>query len=192
MMQYYTMAITDGAFVFTPVTTGQSPKPMIYSQRDPQWANAKLGTSQSTIGGYGCLITSIASCLTDSGLAMTPLALNDWLKSNGGYSASNLFIFNSINKLNTLHFDSLLNCEGVPAPVIALDKAVYDGGYVVVKVDFDPKTIATEEHWVRYIGGSQMIDPWYGDIASITPRYRGKDAAQAILKAAIYKRAGAA
>ncbi len=49
----------------------------VYNQRNPLWAAAKLGTSSSTIGGYGCLISCVASMLTDAGKVMNPLQLND-------------------------------------------------------------------------------------------------------------------
>jgi hypothetical protein len=167
-----------------------APAPTVttYNQRNPLWGAAKLGTSNTTVGGYGCLMTCAASMLTDAGAAMNPLQLNNWLKANGGFTGSNLFVFASVDKLNVVKFYNLIDCASTPAPVAQLDELVSQGDFVIVKVDFDPATIRTEEHWVRYLGNGQMMDPWQGDIAPITPRYRGKDAAQAILRAAIYKR----
>lgn len=167
---------------------GGDPNVTLYSQRDPRWASDKLGTSATTIGGYGCLMTCAASVLTDAGTVMDPAALNVWLKVNGGYTSGNHFVFASIDKLNTVKFVNIIDCANVPAPIIALDEAIANGDYVIVKVDFDPATMQVEEHWVRYIGAGQMMDPWRGDIAPIVPRFRGKDAAQAILRAAIYNR----
>ena len=126
--------------------------------------------------------------LTDAGVAMTPDALNTWLIANGGYADGNLFVFNSVDKLGVVKFDTIIECANVPAPVADLFERVKLGDFVIVKVDFDPKTKEFEQHWVRYVGNGQMFDPWQGDIATITPRYRGKDAAQAILRAAIYRK----
>jgi hypothetical protein len=160
----------------------------VYGQRDVRWASVILGTSQVTIGGYGCLMTCVASLLTDAGTDMTPDELNTWLKANGGYKNGNLFVFNSVDKLNTVKFYNIIDCAMVPAPVAQLDEFIAEGWFVAVKVDFDPKTMAVEEHWVRYLGSGQMMDPWIGDIAPIVPRYKGTDAAEAILRAAIYKK----
>lgn len=160
----------------------------VYSQRDPAWAGSKLGTGATTIGGYGCLMTDAASVLTDAGYKVTPLELNAWLIGHGGYTNGNLFVYASIDKLNVVKFYNLVECANIPAPVAQFDSLVKQGDFVIVKVDFDPATMAVEEHWVRYLGDGKMMDPWRGDIASITPRYKGKDAAQAILRAVIYKR----
>lgn len=172
---------------------GDNPKQVtIYAQRDPQWASVKLGKSKYTIGSSGCLISSVASCLTDAGYKLTPKEFNDWLIAYGGYSMDKDnqlvdFIFAAPNRLGVILMDGLIECANTPAPIAELDRRISKGDYVVVKVDFDPKTIQVEQHWCRYIGGGQVVDPWYADIAPIVPRYRGRDAAQAIIYAVIYK-----
>ena len=49
-----------------------------YSQTDPQWKNNLLGFDKtSTIGGYGCLLTSMSMCATLYGAPdITPASLN--------------------------------------------------------------------------------------------------------------------
>lgn len=160
----------------------------VYSQRDLKWAGDKLGTSATTIGGYGCLMTDVASMLTDAGYKFTPQELNAWLIQNGGYTNGNLLVYAAIDKLGVVKFYNLIDCANIPAPVAQFDALVKQGDFVIVKVDFNPKTMQVEEHWVRYLGDGKMMDPWVGDIDSIVPRYKGKDAAQAILRAVIYKR----
>lgn len=166
------------------------PQVTIYNQRDPRWANVYMGTTRSTIGNYGCLISCVASGLTDAGKGYTPETLNAWLTLNKGYINGNYFVYTSIDRLGVTQFVKLIDCTNVAAPVADLDARVAAGDFVIVEVDFNPNTVAIDQHWVRYIGGGQMVDPWVGDIAPIVPRYRGKDAAQAILKAAIYRRLG--
>jgi hypothetical protein len=161
--------------------------PAVYSQRDPKWASLPMGFTRNTIGAYGCLISSVASCLTDAGKVYTPETLNAWLTLNGGYTGGN-FIFNSIDKLNVLKYEYLIDCPSTPAPMTQLEQEISAGKFIVIKVDFNPATLTIEEHWGRYIGADKMIDPWYGDIATITPRYRGASSAQAILRAAVYRR----
>ncbi len=98
-------------------------------------------------------------------------------------------MFNSIDKLGAVHFYNIIDCANIPAPVMQFDELIEQGDFVIVKVDFDATAAGIQEHWVRYLGGGLMADSWHGDIAPITPRYKGKDAAQAILRAAIYKKA---
>ena len=45
-----------------------------------------------------------------------------------------------------------------------------DGGYVIVMV----KCAGVPQHWVRYLGKSKIVDPWFADIAHLRPRYTGK------------------
>jgi hypothetical protein len=167
---------------------GGKPQVTLYSQRDPLWASERLGTSSSTIGGYGCLITAIASALTDAGKPYTPGTLNAWLVLNGGYSGGNNFVFASVDKLAVMKYEYMIECATKPAPLTQLEAELKAGKFVIVKVDFTPGTVAIDQHWVRYIGNGEMLDPWQGDIAPIVPRYRGVDAAQAILRCAIYRR----
>ncbi len=62
-----------------------------YSQGDERWKQEQLGTSRrSTIGRSGCVLSCLSMLLNAeaSNPRMTPDALNDWLRKNGGYSGS--------------------------------------------------------------------------------------------------------
>lgn len=134
------------------------------SQRDRRWADVKLGTSTSTIGGYGCLITDatmMANFLL--GKNITPADLNAWLIANGGYHDFNLFVWGIMNKLDTrLSFGYRYNY----AALDKIDEQLAKGMPVVINVDLNPATSYLDEHWVLVIGkenGSYIInDPWYG------------------------------
>jgi hypothetical protein len=178
----------DMALILSGMEGEIKPTITVYSQRDPAWSMVKLGTSAVTIGSHGCLITCAASMLTDAGKLFTPALLNAWLILNGGYAGDNLFVFAAIDKLNAVKFEYMVECATKPAPMAQLEQEIAAGKFVIVKVDFNPATIATEEHWVRYLGDGQMFDPWQGDIAPIVPRYRGANAAQAILKCLVYRK----
>lgn len=160
----------------------------VYSQRDLKWAAVRMGTSIGTIGSVGCLITSIASMLADAGKIYTPDTLNSWLIQNGGYVSGNLFVYASIDKLGATQFKTRIDCPKDPAPIGQLDAEIIASNFVLVKVN---NGLPPDYHWVRYIGESKMIDPWYGDIATITPRYKGANAAECIRAAVIYKRVSA-
>lgn len=123
------------------------------SQRDPRWKNKKLGTSNVTIGNYGCFITSIAMVL-----GTTPDIVNNTLKDNGGYYKGNLVIWQKVVEL-----------FGGDMPVVlapydnTVAKSYVDRG-VPVMVIVDGAPIGASMHMVVYIGNGKMIDPWTGTI----------------------------
>jgi hypothetical protein len=168
--------------------------PTIYGQRQQPWAGDKLGTSQTTIGGFGCLMTNVASSLTDAGYPITPRELNIWLKANGGYvntaggtTNANLLVWSAINKLGVIGLQYYLrDCWDTAAPMDRINAAIQAKSFVIVQVDFEPDP-DRDQHWVRYLGAGLMMDPWPGDIAPIT-RYRGKTVAECIRAVAIYTR----
>lgn len=178
-------ALRDAVFA-DEVLEGPGAQYTLYNQRDPKWAAQRLGTSNTTIGSDGCLLTAYASAMSDAGKVITPDALNIWLTANGGYANGNRFIFAAPDKLGVLKFESLVDYQN-PAPINKINDYINAGGFVLVQVDFNPDR-AMQPHWCRYIGGGEVIDPWYGDIAKLTPRYRGKDAAEAIWRAAYYRK----
>jgi hypothetical protein len=66
-------------------------KPPLQWQADPKWSKEKLGFSNSTIGGWGCLLTC-GSMIYSSALNqdIRPDSLNEIFKENKKYSASTL------------------------------------------------------------------------------------------------------
>lgn len=58
-----------------------------FSQRDPRWANDKLGTCDTTIGKQGCAISCVAMAGARSVYNFNPASLNTYLKNNKGYSS---------------------------------------------------------------------------------------------------------
>ena len=65
-----------------------------FSQTDPQWKSKLLGFDKtSTIGGFGCLLTSFTMCATHYGAPeLTPDALNEKMKAVGGFQAGTAYI----------------------------------------------------------------------------------------------------
>jgi len=142
------------------------------SQKDPRWGSVKLGTSTSTIGGYGCLITSASMMLRHFGFDTDPGRLNDLLKANGGYHDGNLFVWGSLEKIfNGVKFGYRYN----GAYLDKVDAQLQAGKPVIVNVDMYPATSALDEHWVLIVGkvnGSYIInDPWYGTQFKFEDKY---------------------
>ncbi len=46
-----------------------------YSQRDPKWANVKIGNSKSLLKDYGCAVSAVAMAFTYQGSSITPKSL---------------------------------------------------------------------------------------------------------------------
>jgi hypothetical protein len=173
-------------------------QPTVFSQRDPRWADVRLGHSYTTLGGYGCLVCAVASALVDFGLDTDPARLNRWLARNGGFTGGNLFVFGAVEGLG-MALERLVDCARRPAPVGELAEALEDGAAVVAKVDFHPGG-GVNEHWVRVLrftaDDALIVDPWLPPGAGLTwlmPRYAPpgwEGPARAIFRAAVYVATG--
>jgi GH25 family lysozyme M1 (1,4-beta-N-acetylmuramidase) len=147
------------------------------SQRDPRWANDKMGNSSCTVGRFGCLITSITMALRWFGKDIDVKELNRWLSANGGYvnGTGNLY-WGAIPELySDIYMHTSINCVSIPAPLDKIDALLAQNIPVIVEVDFNPATTPIDQHWVLLIGkqGDDYIvnDPWYGDTGSFKQRY---------------------
>jgi len=82
----------------------------LYKQSDYRWGKDLIVSK--TVGQVGCLMSSTAMALAKNGieipetkksLKVTPGSLNQWLKSNGGYTKENNFVESSLQKLDPSH-----------------------------------------------------------------------------------------
>lgn len=164
--------------------TGNWYPPSIQSQRDPRWADVKLGTSGVTIGGYGCAITCWAMWLN----AVTrqnnhdPLTVNNALLDFGGYVSGNLLAWQKLPAIYIgVKYDGRIDCPTTPAPLNEIDDMLERDLPVIVYVDFSTAP-NLQQHFVLITGkqGDNYVirDPWHGDESLIT-RY-GKTPQQAI------------
>lgn len=69
-----------------------------FLQNDPEWAQEPIGVSNYKMGGYGCLITCVASAVSDLGVALTPQELNQKLTAVDGYQNGADLIWFKINE----------------------------------------------------------------------------------------------
>ena len=122
---------------------------MLYSQRDKRWKKNRLGTCGDTIGNSGCLITILAVLFNK-----TPLEVNNLLLLNGGYSSGCLVNWQVASKI--LDFEYLGSGKSAPVfyPCIA-------------EVKFGSRS-----HFVLMYDFASFFDPWYGDIGSLSNRYK--------------------
>ncbi len=116
-------------------------------QNDEKWKNTSLGNSSETIGGWGCLLTSVTMMLNGIGYNETPETVNQKMKANGGFQGA-FFIPSVLPYIwpNCAYRD-MQPCEAVPAPISQIDAAVAAGKPVILQVDWN-KQAGIQTHFV--------------------------------------------
>lgn len=141
------------------------------SQRDARWRYKKLGTSDVTIGKYGCLLTCHSMSFALDGVQQTPDVLNETYKNNNVYHNQNLIHFWSIpNVFPDIRAEEFDNYYDDPAPVDKFYKWLDMGLPVIVLVDFDCNPAdGVDMHFVVLHGYDDStrdffcVDPWTGE-----------------------------
>jgi hypothetical protein len=116
-------------------------------QNDDKWKNTKLGNSSETIGGWGCLLTSVTMMLNGIGYSETPETVNEKMKKAGGFQGA--FFIPSVLPFvwpNCAYRD-MQPCESSPAPISQIDAAVAQGKPVILQVDWN-KQAGIQTHFV--------------------------------------------
>lgn len=116
-------------------------------QNDEKWKNTKLGNSNETIGGWGCLLTSVTMMLNGIGYSETPESVNEKMKKAGGFQGA-FFIPSMLPYIwpNCAYRD-MQPCENSPAPLAQIDAAVAAGKPVILQVDWN-KQAGIQTHFV--------------------------------------------
>lgn len=142
----------------------------ILSQRNPQWADVKIGPSNITVGRYGCTITCISMLTSYFGNWVDPeqIALKQLFTKDG------LIIWTKLN-LPNIKFDH----RGYGRNDVEIMDALKDPNKAVILQ-------VQNYHWVVALGrgllkGYRIADPWFGD-KSTTARYKDQITGYAIFK----------
>jgi len=137
-----------------------------FSQTDPQWKSNLLGFDKtSTIGGFGCLLTSMTMCATQYGANdLTPALLNDKMKAIGGFQAGTAYIVGWMigNVVPGMGLDYRA-CSGAPAPLSEIDANLAQGRPVIIEVDWSPQAGVQTHYMVVYAreGSDYLVyDPY--------------------------------
>jgi hypothetical protein len=124
-----------------------------FSQTDPQWKNTLLGFDKSsTIGSYGCLLTSMTMCATHYGAPdLTPALLNEKMKAIGGFQAGTAFIVGWMigNIVPGMSLD-YRQCSGTPAPLAEIDSRLAMNLPSIIEVDYSPSAGVQTHYMVAY------------------------------------------
>ena len=116
-------------------------------QNDEKWKNTKLGNSSETIGGWGCLLTSVTMMLNGIGYNETPETVNQKMKNAGGFQGA-FFIPSVLPYVwpNCAYRD-MQPCESTSAPISQIDAAIAAGKPVILQVDWN-KQVGIQTHFV--------------------------------------------
>lgn len=172
----------------------------LWSQRDPEWSDHKLGNSQWTLGQRGCLVVAVAMGVTKAlQQTVTPSELNSSLTSIGGFLSGGELIYTKVSELYApdLPFADVSQYITIPAPIDKLLEWVDAGDIVVAKVDHDTTSPDIDQHWVLIVGGTKdelrIHDPWTAAdnqrVQLLPPAYcrRGWSPARAVYGHARYR-----
>ena len=126
-----------------------------YLQSDPAWASDKLGDSQSSMGGTGCLVSVLASVLNDLGVDTDPGRLNAALSEAQGFINGNVLwsklheLFPAIDYKSQRIFTSGTLEKALQKDLLPIVKVKYLGGGV--------------SHWLLVVGAAEgeflVVDP---------------------------------
>jgi hypothetical protein len=130
-----------------------------------------LGFSKTmTIGGWGCLIVTLAMRL-----GLMPDVVNERQKAVGGFTEERVYwqmVQVAFPQLTDFEY---IECYWTPAPLDRIDSRLAEGIPVHVHVDLYNETASMEQHWVLIVGknGSDYIinDPWTGRQGSFREAY---------------------
>jgi hypothetical protein len=127
--------------------------PVKFSQFDPLWAKKLLGHNTDPhydFYNYACLLCKLAEVANYFGHNETPLTLNEKLKANGGYVNGGEYVNGKFSEL----FPDIQE-KSVPTPAaltneqLAEIRQALDAGFpVVLGIDYDPKTLKFDSHFV--------------------------------------------
>ncbi len=116
-------------------------------QNDDLWKSTPLGNSSETIGGWGCLLTSVTMLLNGIGYNETPVTVNDKMKKAGGFQGA-FFIPSVLPYIwGNCAYADMQPCETSPAPIRDIDAAVAAGKPVILQVDWN-KQVGIQTHFV--------------------------------------------
>jgi hypothetical protein len=133
-------------------------------QNDERWKETSLGYSDETIGGWGCLLTSVTMMVNGLGYDETPLTVNDKMKANGGFQGA--FLIPSVIPyiFPNIRYNSMQQCQTFPVPLDQIDAEVSVGKPVILQVDWT-RQAGIQTHFV-------LVKDRVGDDYSLYDPYR--------------------
>jgi hypothetical protein len=163
----------DSVKVTTMLATNQALLPVaFFSQRDPRWANNRLGTCSTTIGKQGCAVASVAMSGARSVYNFNPATLNTYLTNNGGYQSGCSIVWSVAAKIDGSAGFTYIGTGSVSS-ASNLKSVISQNRFAVAK---SYRFYPTSDHWVIIIGyynqGYYLSDFVYLDPWDLTATFR--------------------
>ena len=141
-----------------------------YRQDNEEWKADKIGGSKYDLESSGCIITSIATAISDSAIAMNPGELNRYLSDNNVFDAEGNLQWGKIDELDGLNADVYTEKS---ADII--DGCLAAGHYPIVKIHRN--TLFSYHHYVLIIGAENgnyiCMDPLQDSLTKLSD-YKNK------------------
>jgi len=152
----------------------------MFCQRDPKWANQRLGiVNGTTLGQFGCYVSVLAEIARHFKKDIDPARLDDILTGNGAdtllYADGNLCYPGILSRVySDIAFVQVWNFRDRPAD-LGVFVNTYEDEYAI-EVDFDHNpSNGTQTHFLRFVSYSNGVlivgDPWEGDEIVFNDRY---------------------
>ncbi len=134
------------------------------SQNDPRWKNEKLGTSQSTIGGWGCALVSVTIAARYFGKDILPPELDKKLEPY--YIDGNLMNWTALTKIypDIQFVEKLTTYDDAKAKQYLADPSYF----VICCVDATPLGMPKGTHFFPLLGDGKILDVFDGQFKSFS------------------------
>ena len=155
----------------TPIPRGILDDRVTYSQKDPRWGQDRLGRGGGTLAREGCVVTSVAMAMTNSGFPIDPGDLNRRLTQSDNLTHSGLLKWKGVSEVSGGRVKATFY-DTVSEPLI--QGCLAKGDYPLVRF-YLPNG---RSHWAMILGrsdkGYHMRDPLrVSDDPLIFPRDSG-------------------
>ncbi len=115
-----------------------------FLQNDSNWANQKLGDSDSTLAEQGCTIADVAMVLSYLGNEITPAILNEKLMQNKAYTENGNLLWYKLEEIYPVKYKfKRVFSAGT------LESDLKDGILPIMRVKYGKNGL---EHWVLVVG----------------------------------------
>ncbi len=140
----------------TPIPRGMLADRVAFSQKDPRWGGDRLGRRGGSLAAEGCVVTSAAMAMTNSGYPIDPGELNRRLLRSDNLTSSGLLKWKGISEVSGGRVKATFH-DSVSDPLI--QSCLAGGDYPLVRFYLP----GGRSHWAMILGrspqGYHMRDP---------------------------------
>lgn len=164
------------------------------SQNDPRWKDTRLGDagSDTTIGAWGCLLTTFTMIANSFGKDLSPQDLNRQMVLKRLFLDHKATPWNALSSIyNDIIYEGRLEMRNTPNLTDRIDAALRSGNPVAVQVDYTPDSPYTpnDQHWVLIVGREasdyRINETWVYPAQEMSMRSRYGRAGQSLKKSII-------